>query len=100
MSRDPRIVALACAALVAGGYLLARGGRRRIDMAAMRRKMMERMMNAMPDNSPPKVIATVLPRLQEQNEQILTLLKEQNAILRSGTEKYTTTAEDTSNDRR
>jgi len=48
----------------------------------MRRKMMNRMMDAMPEDSPPKLVMSILPRLQEQNDQILALLKEQTNLLR------------------
>jgi hypothetical protein len=50
-------------------------------MVAFRRKMMQRMLKSMPEDSPPKLIISILPRLQEQNEEILALLKEQNDIL-------------------
>ncbi|MGM0639325.1 MAG: hypothetical protein ACQET4_13710 [Pseudomonadota bacterium] len=88
MSRKPIVVVLGCAALVAGGYLLNRTschqrGRRQDAPGGMRCSMMARMMRAMPDDSPPKVISSVMPRLQEQNEEILTLLREQNALLRT-----------------
>jgi len=43
---------------------------------------MDRMMEAMPEDSPPKLIKSVLPRLKEQNDQILALLEEQNELLR------------------
>ncbi|MDR5900081.1 hypothetical protein QC823_13935 [Halomonas vilamensis] len=94
MKRYVMIGVLASATLVAGSYFLKEGGRRRINLFTMRRKMMERMMKAMPDNSPPKVITSVLPRLQEQNEQILALLKEQNELLRSDVEACGKTTED------
>jgi hypothetical protein len=75
------ILVVAGATLIVGRYLLAKG-RRRIDLAAMRRRMMERMMKAMPEDSPPRLVMSILPRLQEQNEQILVLLKEQNDLIR------------------
>jgi hypothetical protein len=75
------IVVVAGATLIVGRYLLAKG-RRRIDLAAMRRRMMERMMKAMPEDSPPRLVMSILPRLQEQNEQFLVLLKEQNDLIR------------------
>jgi len=94
MRRYVMIGVLAGATLAAGGYLLKEGGQRRTGLPAMRRKMMERMMKVMPDNAPPMVITSVLPKLQEQNEQILVLLKEQNELLRSNIKTRTTTAED------
>ena len=38
--------------------------------------MMEKCMEMMPEDSPPKVMMSSLRRLQEQNEQILSLLRE------------------------
>jgi len=81
MKRLPMILVVAGATLIVGRYLLAKG-RRRIDLAAMRRRMMERMMKAMPEDSPPRLVMSILPRLQEQNEQFLVLLKEQNDLIR------------------
>ncbi len=53
----------------------------------MRHRMMKRMMAAMPEDSPPKLIMSILPRLKEQNEQILALLEEQSDLLRRLAEK-------------
>ena len=44
--------------------------------------MMERGMEMMPEDSPPKVIMSSLRRLQEQSDQLLALLREQNELLR------------------
>jgi hypothetical protein len=44
--------------------------------------MMERMMERMPPNSPPRLVMSTLPRLQQQNDEIITLLREQNELLR------------------
>ncbi len=44
--------------------------------------LMERCMEQMPEESPPKVMMSSLRRMQEQNEQLLTLLREQNDLLR------------------
>ncbi len=41
-----------------------------------------RMMERMPDDFPPKFIMSALRRIQEQNEQLLALLREQNNLLR------------------
>jgi hypothetical protein len=43
---------------------------------------MERMMSSLPDNAPPKLVMSLLPRLRDQNEQIIAMLQEQNALLR------------------
>lgn len=53
--------------------------------SAIRHRMlrhMERMMVHLPDSSPPKLVMSVLPRLQKQNVQIIAMLKEQNVLLR------------------
>lgn len=53
--------------------------------AAMRRRMlggMERMMASMPEDAPPKLIMSVLPRLRDQNDEMITMLREQNELLR------------------
>ncbi len=44
--------------------------------------MMERCMEMMPEDSPPKAFMSSLRRLQEQNEELLTLQREQNELLR------------------
>lgn len=51
-------------------------------LTAMRNRLMKRMLASMPEDSPPRLIISVLPRLQAQNEKILALLKEQNDLLR------------------
>lgn len=43
---------------------------------------MERMMERMPPDSPPKLVMSILPRLREQNDEIVALLREQNELLR------------------
>jgi len=82
MGRFLLTVTLAGTAFFVGYQLLAPRRPQRAGFAAMRRKMMERMMDAMPENSPPKLVTTILPRLQKQNEQTLVLLNEQNELLR------------------
>ena len=87
MSRIPQIIALAgIAAFVAHDVstrTAPRETRPRVSgFTGLRNRMMRRMMASMPDDSPPKLIMSVLPRLQAQNEQILALLEEQNELLR------------------
>jgi hypothetical protein len=63
---------------------LPRKSRQRLT-AAMKRWMaehMERMMARLPENAPPRLVVSILPRLQAQNEQIIALLREQNELLR------------------
>ena len=43
---------------------------------------MERMMASLPDNAPPKLVMSILPKLEAQNETIIALLREQNELLR------------------
>jgi hypothetical protein len=44
---------------------------------------MEHMMASLPENSPPKLIVSVLPRLRDQNEQMIAMLRDQNELLRT-----------------
>jgi len=45
-------------------------------------RCMTRMMEKMPEDAPPRLIVSMLPRIREQNEEILILLREQNELLR------------------
>ena len=81
-----RFIALG-AAVIAGAVAfrsLSGRPRRRLGSALGRRlvRHMENMMASLPDNSPPKLVMTVLPQLRDQNEQIIAMLQEQNALLR------------------
>jgi hypothetical protein len=42
------------------------------------------MFEGLPPDSPPKLVTTILPRLREQNDAIIALLREQNELLRRG----------------
>ena len=58
--------------------------------AGVRRRMiqrMEHMLAGLPEESPPKLIMTILPQLRKQNEEIIAMLREQNALLRDQQEK-------------
>ncbi len=44
--------------------------------------MMEQRMEAMPEDSPPKVMTSGIRRMQEQNDEIVALFREQNKLLR------------------
>ena len=57
-------------------------GERREQLARLPATMMERGMEMMPENSPPRVMMSSLSRLQEQNEETLSLLREQSELLR------------------
>lgn len=43
---------------------------------------MEKMMASFPENAPPRLIMSILPRLRTQNDQIIAMLREQNELLR------------------
>jgi hypothetical protein len=87
MKRFLIIIALAGTAVLVGQQFGAHNRPRRTGFAGVRHKMMKRMMAAMPEDSPPKLIISILPRLKEQNEQILALLEEQRDLLRRLAEK-------------
>lgn len=43
---------------------------------------MGRIMASLPEGAPPKLVISILPKLQAQNEQIIAMLQEQNELLR------------------
>ena len=43
---------------------------------------MQQMMASLPEDAPPRLIMSVLPKLQAQNDQIIAMLQEQNELLR------------------
>ncbi len=45
-------------------------------------KRMEKVMASLPEDAPPKLVMSILPKLRAQNDQIITLLQEQNELLR------------------
>jgi hypothetical protein len=45
-------------------------------------KHMEQLMLSLPANAPPKLVMSILPNLQAQNEEIIAMLREQNELLR------------------
>jgi len=84
-------IALLLGAAMAFRHLVPPEGREKISemRATMRERMAERMaermgrmMEQMPDDSPPKLFMSTMRRLQEQNDELLALMREQNAILR------------------
>lgn len=81
MKRFPVIVAIVGVAAFVGSKLSARTGLRENGFIAKRNRIMKRMMASMPEDSPPKLVMSILPRLQAQDEKILALLKEQNDLL-------------------
>lgn len=80
------LVALGVVAL--GGAIafryLPRESHNRLRDAVGRRIMtrMEQMMASLPEGAPPKLVVSVLPRLQAQNDEIIAMLREQNELLR------------------
>jgi hypothetical protein len=42
---------------------------------------MGRMMASLPESAPPKLVMSILPKLQVQNEQIIAMLRKQNELL-------------------
>jgi hypothetical protein len=78
---------IALGAVGIGGVIafqLSQVPRRRLGAAISRRMLrnMEHMMASLPENSPPKLVMSVLPQLRDQNDQIIAMLQEQNALLR------------------
>ncbi len=72
-------------AIVFGGVFVARRlltAERREGLSRLPATMMERCMEMMPEDSPPMVMTSSLRRMQEQNEELLALLREQNELLR------------------
>ena len=70
-------IAFACLPSQARGRLTGRAKRRML-------KGMEHMMASLPEDAPPKLIMSVLPKLQAQNDQLIAMLREQNELLRDG----------------
>ncbi len=79
--------------LIVGGAALVGGAvalrllpqiRRRFagTLADRMHQRMELMLAKLPEESPPKLVMSVLPRLRDQNEQIIAMLREQNELLR------------------
>ncbi len=51
-------------------------------------KHMDHMMASLPEGAPPKLVVSVLPKLQAQNEQIIAMLREQNELLRTSSKVH------------
>jgi hypothetical protein len=54
-------------------------------LAQMPATMMERCMESLPEDSPPKVVTSAMRRFEEQNDELLRLIREQNKFLRKQT---------------
>lgn len=76
----------ALGAAVIGGAIAFRLSHvpRRLGAAISRRMLrhMKHMMENLPESAPPKLVMSVLPRLRDQNDQIIEMLQAQNALLR------------------
>ncbi len=53
----------------------------REDLVQMPASMMEKFMEAMPEDSPPRVMTSGILRMQEQNDELVALFREQNKLL-------------------
>jgi hypothetical protein len=79
---------IALGAAIAGGVIafwcLPEPSRNRLKAAVGHwlTRHMERMMASLPEGAPPKLVMSVLPRVREQNDQIIAMLREQNELLR------------------
>ena len=60
-------------------------GERREQIAHLPMTMMERCMEMMPDDAPPKALMSGVEKIQAQNEETLSLLRSQNELLRERT---------------
>ena len=68
--------------LAAGAFVGGVIAIRRLWPSKGRGRMMERVMARMPPDSPPRLVMAILPRLREQNDEMIALLREQNELLR------------------
>ena len=55
-------------------------------------KRIDRLMASLPEGAPPKLVSSILPKLQVQNEQILAMLQEQSELLRRQQQNKTASA--------
>jgi hypothetical protein len=87
---NPLLLA-ALGGMTVGGVIVARrllqSGERTPGLrsrASGKQGIMARIIEGLPPESPPKLVMTILPRLREQNDDIIALLREQNELLRRG----------------
>ncbi len=74
-------------AILFGGTIVIRRlftAERREGLSRLPATFMERCMEHMPEDSPPKAMMSGLRRIQEQNEELVALVREQNDLLRKG----------------
>ena len=58
----------------------------RESLAQMPMTMMERCMEIMPEDSPPKVMMSAMRRFEEQNDELLGLIREHNKLMKKQTD--------------
>jgi hypothetical protein len=81
----------AVGAAAVGGFIvyhcLPQETRDRLSAAVARRMVrhMEKMMANLPDDTPPRLVMSILPKLRAQNDQIIAMLQEQNELFRKRT---------------
>ena len=77
------LAVVAVGGVIAARRLLASEGLRPDGRAraTIRQRMMARMIEGLPADSPPKLVMSILPRLRDQNDEIIALLREQNRLL-------------------
>ncbi len=80
MKRVLLLVAVLLGGAIAVRHLLT--AERREGLSRLPATFMERCMEQMPEDSSPKVMTSGLRRMQEPNEELLALLREQNDLLR------------------
>lgn len=79
---------IAVEATVFAGVIASRSlspvARPRLGSATSHRMLepMEHMMASLPEASPPQLVISVLPRLRDQNDELIAVLREDNALLR------------------
>jgi hypothetical protein len=89
------VVAVATAGGAIALRCIPRESRYRVTRAIgdwMSKKMadhMGRVMASLPEGAPPKLVMSVLPKLQAQSEQIIAMLREQNELLRQQRQRAT-----------
>ena len=74
--------AVVTAALVRRVVPAERRAQLRESLLQMPATIMEQCMEAMPEDSPPKVMTSGIRRMQEQNDELVALFREQNELLR------------------
>lgn len=88
MKKFPLLMLAAIGAAIAVRRLLPseRRAELRERLAEMPATMMERCMESMPEDSPPKVMVSGIRRIEEQNDELISALREQNELLRKQNE--------------